>query len=150
MLKTRNIKIYGASDDLIEVDGDLSDEGTAYGQGFVELSTGDVFKLSYGKDPNEPVWRIEQIVDSGMLSVRMEKCDWSEDNENESGYSDIAWMVGPITWIQCWQEWPPTMSEIHQAVESLLDYGRLSPEALKQVVVGLKNEIAAMSDKRKK
>lgn len=89
------VKIYGASDDLIEVEGDVreefysvtlnddDDEG-----GLLAFSNGTVLRIVYTR---EGLWRITPV--AGEVSV--EQCI----EETDDLYSDIAEVPGDIRWV---------------------------------------------------
>lgn len=113
MMKT--IRIYGASDDLIEVDGDIRDEGG--GPGFVELSTGDVFRVDY---EDSGCWNVYHHTEPGPLT-RLESVEIvRKDAEDEDGYTGHATVTGPIEWVDFWHEWPPSHQQLEDRVEDEL------------------------------
>lgn len=79
----KTIRIYGASDDCIEVEGDFSDEGYAYDKpGNVTLSTGDVFSVVYGSaGQSDATWHVEHTHNSGLCTVTIERAP--RDTEDE-------------------------------------------------------------------
>ena len=95
------IIIYGASDDLIEIAGDIRDEFG--GPGCVELSTGDVFEVTYDEDETG-VWNVKHVCDSGKCKVDIE----FKKEEDDDGYSGRAVVEGPILWVKGWYDWPVT------------------------------------------
>lgn len=114
------IEIYGHSDDCIEVESftdlHLRDEGYtgADGRGFVELSTGDVLSAHYG---DQGIWRIERVV-VGTAAVKIDGC---ADMDDESAYTDRAWVSGDIAWVRFWKNWPPSREEIDEGIEAMLE-----------------------------
>lgn len=115
----KTIVIYGASDDLVEVecsDRKLSDEfsgGSDKGEYVVvrtELSDHDmgsvldVFKVHYGKD-SRAVWNVEHETVSGHLKVEIVRAPPGDDPEP---YTDKATVTGNIVSVDCWPNWPPT------------------------------------------
>lgn len=125
------IKIYGASDDLIEVEGDFEDEwGAGHDDaGYVELSTGDVFFVRYEDDG---VWRVKHHVVSGKVEVRNDPCPpLNEEGENDDDrYTDECVVHGDIEWVDCWEEWPPPEDEMRGRVEE--NIGDLKGDALRE------------------
>lgn len=100
------IKIYGASDDNVEVEGDVfgCDEYSAWDAPlWVELSTGDVFKVEYTKDG---VWTVDHIRKTTKVKVVIEPYGEGEDPEP---YTQTAVVTGKkIEWVETWEAWPPT------------------------------------------
>jgi hypothetical protein len=88
------ITIYGASDDLIEVEGVIREEfpyNDANDTGdLVALSNGCIFRIRY-----DGCWRITPVViQAGTLWEKTEAV--SEDDDN---YSDRVTIHGPVTWV---------------------------------------------------
>lgn len=87
-----SITVYGASDDLIEIDGDLSEEFSAIDQApdgdLLAFSTGTVLRIRYGSGG---VWRITHVTGPTVPIVQAPEDD--EDN-----YSDRATVEG-ATWV---------------------------------------------------
>ncbi|GHG97377.1 hypothetical protein ACFORH_42755 [Amycolatopsis roodepoortensis] len=90
------IKIYGASDDLIEVDGDIRAEFPVTDTGedgvLLAVSSGVVIRIRY-----RTCWRIDLVTGAGVEIVPCPEDD--EDN-----YSDVATITDPVTWIVCRDE----------------------------------------------
>ncbi len=80
-------KVYGASDDLIEVEGDVNGEVACIGMYGVLLafSDGTILKAKYGKDCGGGIWEIT-VLGPGGLFERHEPC-YDEDAEV---YSDVV------------------------------------------------------------
>ena len=85
-------KVYGASDDLIEFEGELHGEVGAYGAGdddklgvLVAFSDGTVLAVRYGKPSAGGVWAID-VLRRGDLFDRLDVCE----DENATPYSDVA------------------------------------------------------------
>ena len=118
---TAGIKIYGASDDLVEVEGDVPgcDEFGHYGDepGFVELSTGDIFSVVYGAG-KRAVWQIKHAHKSGKLKVTIQKAPKGDEPDP---YTDTAVISGPIEWVEFWENWPPNYEDIREKVMSRLE-----------------------------
>ena len=92
------ITIYGASDDLIEVEGDLEEEFQAYDTDgechYMGLSDGTLLRVIY-----DGVWHIN-VLKHGEAKVDIVPAD-GEDDDN---YSDHAMLEGDFTWIVCGKE----------------------------------------------
>lgn len=95
------VTIYGASDDLIEVEGDVKAEfqyNPRPGSGqYIALSCGVVLSIEYD---NDGVWRINPVCVAAMpagttLSVEQAPAD------DEVNYSDRATVTGaePVSWV---------------------------------------------------
>lgn len=83
-------KIYGASDDLIEFEGDIHGEVGCYGTDETErgvlvfLSDGTALEVKYGK-LDEGIWGVRLLI-KGTLFDRIEECT----DATADPYSDIA------------------------------------------------------------
>jgi hypothetical protein len=90
--------ITGSSDDLIEIDGDLSEEfyspdgGRSEGD-LLACSDGTVLRISYTQDG---IWRITPVV-QGSAILTIEQAP--EDDEDH--YTDTATLDGPVRWVVC-------------------------------------------------
>lgn len=88
-------KIYGASDDLIEVEGDVNAEG--YGgddyDSLMACSDGTVLVIKYGK-PGAAIWAITVKI-QGALFDRFE----TGTNEDAKIYSDIVHFKDGLQWV---------------------------------------------------
>ncbi len=99
--KIRKITIYGASDDLIEVEGDIEEEFTApkeatdekHQGAFIAVSDGSLFRITYGAR-GEGTWRITPVVKG---SARYTKIEASSEDSRE--YSDRVTLEGDIRWV---------------------------------------------------
>lgn len=96
------LKIYGASDDLIEVEGDISAEFTAAeGSNVLGFSDGTLLQIQYGAGGNA-FWRITPLIYGGAKYSKTEATD-EDDN-----YSDVVTLNGDIRWITCGDDWART------------------------------------------
>lgn len=124
-MTTRTIVIYGASDDLIEIEGGgLDDEHGGDKGTVVLLPAGDRFDVRYGEG-GRAVWTVEHAHASGALVVAIEKAPADDDPDP---YTDRATVTGEIERVQFWKSWPPTMREIRGRVESAMDDMRRVPD----------------------
>lgn len=83
-------KVYGASDDLIEVEGDLRGEVSADADGpddlgvLLAFSDGTVAAVRYGKPGFGGVWAIT-VLREGEMFARLDICT----DEDADPYSDV-------------------------------------------------------------
>ena len=98
--------VYGASDDLIEFEGDIYGEVSAYGTDdedskgvLLMFSDGTILKAKYGKN-NEGIWEI-QAVKKGISFDRIETCE----EETDEGHSDKAFFKPGLKWAYAAREW---------------------------------------------
>ncbi len=98
-------RIYGASDDLIEFEGDVRGEVDAYGTDDAEhgvlviCSDGTLLEVKYGKG-DEAIWGIT-VLQEGRLFVGLEPCD----DESADPYSDVANFADGLKWAKVAKEW---------------------------------------------
>ena len=99
-------QIYGASDDLVEFDGEYRGEVGSYGTDdrekgvLVVCSDGTVAEVKYGKNEGA-IWEVK-VLRKGSLFVKVDPCD----NEDDDPYSDILYLNDGIKWIYaCTGEW---------------------------------------------
>lgn len=86
------IEIYGASDDLIEVSGQLSEEFNPINdkESYLVFSDGTVLEVIYGQGG---FWRINRLV-VGTSNYRKE-----EGTDPVENYSDHVFLEGDISWV---------------------------------------------------
>lgn len=85
-----SLSVYGRSDDLIELFGDIEEEFSAYDEiNYLALSNGVLLRIEYAADG---VWRISCL--SGDASVR--QC--TVEDQKAGAYSDLAIVSGHVAW----------------------------------------------------
>lgn len=98
-------KVYGASDDLIEFEGDFSGEVGCYGTDdnergvLVVMSDGTLLEAKYGKN-DDAIWGIK-VVKKGTLFDKVDQCDDSDADP----HSDVAHFKSGIKWAYAATEW---------------------------------------------
>lgn len=89
------VRVTGASDDLIEIDGGIVEEWGAYDDGsegsLLAFSDGTVLRIRYTETG---VWRIE-LVHKGGCEVRIDQAPEGDDQD----YTDAATLTGPLDWV---------------------------------------------------
>jgi hypothetical protein len=87
------LTIYGASDDLIEVEGAFNDEFPYRDDegNLLAFNDGTVLRIHY---TNAGVWRISTIV-TGSAVLRLDQAP-EDDDDN---YSDRLTLTGDIRWV---------------------------------------------------
>ena len=95
--KTTTCTIYGASDDLIEIDGAIREEfnppldGDDESASYLAFSNGVVLRVKYDSDG---IWRIfKKRGDESLVSIK--QCEGDGDGDD---YSDIATVEG-VDWV---------------------------------------------------
>jgi hypothetical protein len=98
-------KIYGASDDLIEFDGDVYGEVGDYGTDDAEhgdliiCSDGTLLEIKYGK-ADMGIWGI-QIIKEGDLFEHLQACS----DEDAEPHSDLVLFRDGLKWAYVAKEW---------------------------------------------
>ena len=99
-----SITVYGASDDLIEIEGDIREEFDVTGDAddglMLGFSDGTVLSVRYANDGN---WRIS-VAAKGTSEVQHVPAGSNGLPENDEDYSDRATLDGDIAWVVC-GEW---------------------------------------------
>jgi len=87
-----SITVYGASDDLVEVEGDISEEFNSHEDetGFLGFSDGTLLSIAYTA---EGFWRIH-VVKGGTAHV-----DKVEGDDEDTNYSDRVTLTGDVRWV---------------------------------------------------
>ena len=89
------VKVYGASDDLIEIEGDIRAEfGASINEGETNLlafSDGTLLRLTYDYDG---IWRIT-IVELGTSTVVQTHGSVKDDT------NDVVTIKGDVRWVVC-------------------------------------------------
>ena len=85
-------KIYGASDDLIEIEGVITDEFNYYNdddEAYLAFSDGTLLSVEYDKDG---IWRLKRLV-AGSNGYEHKSGDVVEDT------MDLVTLTGPLKWV---------------------------------------------------
>ena len=87
------VSIYGASDDLVEVEGDVREEFSyGDGPGYVALSSGVLLSIEYTR---AGIWRIAPVSVPDGVVVAVKQAVSADDDV----YSDTATVEGDIAWV---------------------------------------------------
>lgn len=87
------IQISGASDDLIEIEGDITEEFYAIADDrpyWLAFSDGTVLSIHYGA---EGIWRIAQYVKGSA------KFELTQGTNTDDDYTDRATLTGDVGWV---------------------------------------------------
>lgn len=88
------VTIYGASDDLIELEGDLREEFNPERDdkpGYLAFSDGTLLSIQYG---NEGIWRINRLVEGSATYAK------TDGTDSYSDYTDKVTLEGDaLTWV---------------------------------------------------
>ncbi len=96
-------KLYGASDDLIELDGDISEEFSHYMAGdddnnrHLAFSDGTLLKVYYDKDS---IWRFPVLIQGSLFDKKIE-CPFESE---ENGHSDQVLFKDGLKWVVCGED----------------------------------------------
>lgn len=90
------ITIYGASDDIVVVEGDLLEEFSFYSQDdeetrLIGISDGTLLRVRYDEDG---IWRLT-LVNQGTAEIDKQEAP-ARDRDN---YSDRVTLTGDIEWV---------------------------------------------------
>ena len=98
--KVATLKIYGASDDLIEVEGEIHEEFSPLADepSLLAFSDGTLLQIQYGAG-NKAFWRLQPLIYGAASYSKVEATD---EDEN---YSDIVTLEGEIKWVVCGYQW---------------------------------------------
>jgi len=85
------VKVYGASDDLIEIEGDIREEFNVYDdERYLAFSDGTVVKVWYDEDG---IWRVHVVAGGeGCTKTRLPQDDKNTEVLELEGVS-IKWVV---------------------------------------------------------
>lgn len=85
------VTVYGSSDDIVEVEGDVEEEFTLIDKtGYLALSDGSVFSIEYTR---EGIWRIHSVANPSVHTIE------SAVTGGEDGYSDRLVIDRVIDWV---------------------------------------------------
>jgi hypothetical protein len=84
------ITIYGTSDDLIEIEGDLREEFNVYEPVILAWPNGSRIRATYGLDAG--VWRFALVNLAFGDSYSIVQCD---ENDGDAGYTDKVTFASP-------------------------------------------------------
>lgn len=94
-------RVYGASDDLIEFDGDVSGEtGGGDEESLAVFSDGTILVVKYGKPGLGGVWHITML-NKGLLFTGIDVCM----DEDADPYSDVANFADGLKWAYVASRW---------------------------------------------
>jgi hypothetical protein len=90
------ITVYGSSDDLIEIEGDIEEEFNWYSEGpeeerYLAFSDGTLLSVCYDEDG---IWRLKRLV-SGLSNFIKEEGDVENDTPDKITLDgiDIKWVL---------------------------------------------------------
>jgi hypothetical protein len=128
------LTIYGASDDLIDFEGDFEDEGNHYGDdpAYIHLDDGSVIKALYDRDG---IWRFDPVkLAEGTTVKKHEKGSVEEDTPDRLTLSRKG---GKFRRFDVWQSPEgPSLSELQDAIERWFDdrgFGGLDKKQAKAI-----------------
>jgi hypothetical protein len=93
--------VYGASDDLVEVEGDGWAEEFGYGRGdaFLQVSDGTLLRIAYSPDESG-CWRItREVAGSAAFSIVSPPEEGPGKQSAGLGYSDAVTLDGDVRWV---------------------------------------------------
>jgi hypothetical protein len=99
--------IYGASDDLVEFEGDFNGEVGCFGTDgrekgvLVVLSDGTILEAKYGKF-DKAIWEVRVRHEGTLFECRKEA---TADDEDSDYHSDRVYMKAGIKWAYAATDW---------------------------------------------
>lgn len=90
------IKVYGASDDLLEIEGAIDEEFGVYGTdednpAYLTFSDGTAVSCVYDSDG---IWRM-RLLSKGSSFISKDECV----EETQDNHSDIVWLGDDVKWV---------------------------------------------------
>ncbi|MCK5548327.1 MAG: hypothetical protein KAI64_04890 [Thermoplasmata archaeon] len=93
-------EVYGFSDDLIEIAGDISEECSGGGEPVLLIfSDGTFLTIKYGKE-HLGIWAITLLTQGGLFR-RIGHCN----DEDADRYSDTAYFNDGMEWVYLVRKW---------------------------------------------
>lgn len=90
-MSDETVIVYGASDDLVELEGAVREEWSAHDPVLLAMSNGSVWRIAY---TDAGIWRITPVILPTGVEYELDVCR-DDDDEN---YSDRLAVVG-VTWV---------------------------------------------------
>lgn len=118
------VRVYGASDDLIEVEGDLREEfGACDTVVMLVFADGTRLRVVYSPEGYNGRWQIA-VLDDPTGTVKH-----TPALDEDANYSDVVEFETDSRWVECWGEAGPDPDLLAQTLEEW-DWGREKPEKL--------------------
>lgn len=111
----KKITIYGRSDDLVYVEGDVygcNEYNAPFDKPvlYVELGLlGDVFKVEYTK---EGVWKVEQHKRGALKATNGKITKEPHGDSDSENYTDRVTVEGCFDYVEVWENYPPSEEEL--------------------------------------
>lgn len=116
------ITIYGASDDLVEVEGGIREEFNY--DGYLHFSDGTVIHAVYNADG---IWRLRRTK-KGTANYQHKRCD----GDNDDDYTDKVILTGTIESVAFWPKEKPDKESLCEVLGDV-DWEDYSKDTLLQV-----------------
>lgn len=132
MGERQTVEVYGASDDLIEVDGDLCDEfDGGYTPRYLHFSEGTVLKVQYSPVEDNiyyGLWKIERVKEGTAEYAHAAATDPEDD------YSDRVTLTGEgLLPMQCWKSFEGASRYDLLDIIGRFEFSGLSDDQLKAI-----------------
>ncbi len=126
------VEIYGASDDLIEVEGDMTEEYGAYScANYLHFGDGTILEVEYNPTPNH-YWRIKVLkVGEGTELTRL---PGTYDGDEEDVSCDRVRLIGDLKSVECWNSTEGATRDDLEMFIDQCDLSELSDDKLKRIV----------------
>ncbi len=103
----KTVTIYGSSDDLIEVEGDIREE-FGMEKGFLYFDDGSIVSVQFS---DKGQWKCILVCGPARIVEYLPVEEADEDD-----YSDHLTIKGEFTSVDCWHNNPPTTDEIAERI----------------------------------
>lgn len=95
-----SVTVYGASDDMIEIGGDIAEEfhytDDSKRGDFLAFSDGTILRIVFGDDG----WRITPVHEGTSKLSILQHSDGEEGTDLAKLDGDVAWVVHGIGWVK--------------------------------------------------
>ncbi len=128
----RTITIYGSSDDLIEFEGDITEEYCVDEEGYLIFDNDVVVKFAYTDDGE---WKFQLV--SGPAEIVSHIKAGKADCEKYNDYSDVLTIKGDFNHAYAWKNNPPSVYEIKEFLspeETQSHVWHLSEDKLRRIL----------------
>jgi hypothetical protein len=120
----RKVTISGASDDLIEIEGDINDEVSAYDYPkFITFDDGTVVKAEYSPEGYNGMWKVEVVREGTSLSEHIPATGADAD------YTDKVILTCRddrfLKSFEVWKGMTPSIDELVDKVSEFDDWHRV-------------------------
>jgi hypothetical protein len=112
-------KVYGHSDDCIEVEGHLEDEFSSFDKAsHLYFSDGTILRCEYGAN-DKAQWEIKPVK---IGTVGPGNVVRSKATDEDANFTDTVEIHGNLLWVECWENADgPDFDELVERIRGLID-----------------------------